>query len=232
MEPNQDPNNQTPVTPPTIPPTEDIPAWAQTIIDQTTDVNNRLTAFEETLKPQEPETPTRPQHEEPWTPQSWSDVDARAEEKAKAIVEQTLAEKEHAAQTAAQQQEAAAKEIDDMLDNQVNELTKANSLPAVVDENDPNDPGKLAQRELYGFALSLGTADLKSSFKVLDNLHKAGKQFDFVKMEIVDKNPASAGANSPVGSSSASAAGAPSAPDYKTIHGMSLDQLASRFGQQ
>lgn len=225
----------TPITPPADPVAEDsVPSWAQQLIDQNADLTTRLESFEEKLTPPDPDpTPDpTPQHPEPWTPQSWGDVDTRAEEKAKAIVEQTLAERETAAKTEAEQASAAAKEVDAYLDSQVAELSKDNKLPAVTNENDPNDPGKLAQRELYGFALSLGTADLKTSFNTLDALHKAGKQFDFVKMELVDKNPAGQGANSPVGSSSAGASGAtPSRPDYKTLQRMTLDQLATRFGE-
>lgn len=210
----------------------DVPSWAQTLIDQTADINARVTAFEEKPAPPVEAPPVAPEApNEDWTPKSWGEVDARAEEKAKTIVEQTLAEREQATKAANDAQSAAASEIDQMLDNQVAELTKDSKLPAITNENDPNDAGKLAQRELYGFALSLGTADLKTSFNVLDNLHKAGKQFDFVKMELVDKNPASQGAQSPVGSSSSGASGAqPSRPDYKTLHGQSLDQLAARFG--
>lgn len=210
----------------------EVPAWAQTLIDTTTDFNTRLSAFEEKLAPPVVEEPkTEPQHQEPWTPQSWGDVDERAKELAASEAQRILDERDQAAKSANDAQTAAANEIDQMLDAQVAELTTASKLPAITNENDPNDPGKLAQRELYGFALSLGTADLKTSFNVLDNLHKAGKTFDFVKMELVDKNPASMGANSPVGSSSSGAAGAqPSRPDYKTLYGASLDQLAARFG--
>lgn len=222
-----------PVTPPTEPPAADAPpAWAQTLIDQNADLTTRLDSFEDKL------TPPAPPVEEPvvvptegWKPNSWSDVDSRAEEKAQKIVEDALAARDTAARTASDEANAAAAEVDQFLDTQVTELTTAKSLPAVVNENDPNDPGKLAQRELYGFALSLGTADLKTSFNVLDNLHKSGKSFDFVKMELVDTNPAALGAQSPVGSSSAGGAAASTKPDYKVIHNMSLDALAARFGQ-
>lgn len=221
----------TPITPPVAPetpPADEVPAWAQALIDQNKDLNDRLAGFEEKLTPvvEEPvvETPT-----EDWTPKSWADVDARAEEKAQQIVEQTLAQKEQAQLSAQQAEQQTAQEVDQFLDAQVEELTKANSLPAVVNENDPNDPGKLAQRELYGFALSLGTADLKTSHATLDALHNAGKQFDFVKMELVDKNPAGAGADVPVGSSSSGGAGTSTKPDYKTIHNMSMAALADKF---
>lgn len=223
----------TPITPTPEPAKDEVPAWAQSLIEQSADIAGRLDAFEEKLTP-EPVTPepVEPQNNEPWKPQSWQDVEALAEEKARTIVESTLSEREQAEKDAQDAQTQAANEIDQLLDTQVAELTTASKLPAVTNENDPNDPGKLAQRELYGFALSLGTTDLKTSFDVLDNLHKAGKQFDFVKMELVDKNPASMGAESPVGSSSAGASGAqPTRPDYKTLHNTSLDALRDRFQQ-
>lgn len=221
----------TPITPPTDPAPDATPAWAQQLIDTQADITSRLEAFEENLKPADPPVVTPPPTEDEWKPSSWQDVDSRAEEKARKIVEDTLADRDNQVKTAADEQAAAAAEVDKFLDSQVDELTKANSLPTVTNENDPNDPGKLARRELYGFALSLGTADLKTSFNTLDALHKAGKQFDFVKMELVDKNPALAGASSPVGSSNSGASGTNSRPDYKTIHGMSLNALADRFGR-
>lgn len=204
-----------------------VPTWAQQLIDQNADLTDRLSAFEDKLQPPTP-TPA-PVVDDEWKPTSWGDVDARAEERARKIVEDTLAERENAAKTVNDAQQAAATEVDKYLDSQVAELTKLNSLPAITNENDPNDPGKLAQRELYGFALSLGTADLKSSHNTLDALHKAGKQFDFVKMELVDKAPELMGRNSPVGSSGGGASSGSIRPDYKTLHNTSLDALAHRF---
>jgi hypothetical protein len=207
-----------------------VPSWAQQLIDQNADLTDRLSAFEDKLQTPTP-TPAPVVDEDEWKPSSWSDVDARAEERARKIVEDTFTERETAAKTASDSQQAAADEVDKYLDSQVTELTKLNALPSITNENDPNDPGRLAQRELYGFALSLGTADLKSSHKTLDALHQAGKQFDFVKMELVDKAPSLMGRNSPVSSSSGGAPSGSIRPDYKTLHNTSLDALAHRFTQ-
>lgn len=223
-----DPNDNT--TPPATPPEDQVPSWAQNLIDQNADLADRLSTFEERLQPPEPPVVEPPTDE--WKPSSWQDVDARAEEKAKTVIDNTLAEREAEAQASTEAQANAVKEIDTYLDSQVDELTKDSKLPTITNENDPNDPGKLARRELYGFALSLGTTDLKNSHNTLDALHKAGKQFDFVKMELVDKNPSMQGAQSPVGSSSAGASGMPTKVDYKTLHNNSLDALASRFGPE
>lgn len=217
----------TPITPPVDPPA--VPDWAQQLIDQNADLTTRLSSFEEKLTPPDP-TPAPEPVSYDWEPSSWQDVDTRAEEKAKSIVEQTLAERDAEAKATADAQANSAAEVDKYLDTQVEELTKANQLPAVTNANDPNDPGKLAQRELYGFALSLGTADLKSSYNTLDALHKAGKKFDFVKMELIDSNPSSQGAQSPVGSSNSGTAGS-SGIDYKTLHNNSMDSLVARFNQ-
>lgn len=230
---NPDPTPTPPIDPAEPPKQDEAPAWAQQLIDQNADLTNRITAFEEKLQPPEPEAPPTPEPpSDEWKPQSWQDVDARAEEKAKSIVEQTLADRDAQLKAASDEETAAAQEVDKYLDTQITELTNDKKLPAVTNENDPNDPGKLAQRELYGYALSLGTADLKGAYTSLDALHQAGKQFDFVKTELVDKNPAAAGANSPVGSSNAGGSGTSSKPDYATIHNNSLDALAARFGNQ
>lgn len=217
-------------TNPEPPQADEPPAWAQALIDQNADLANRLNSFQEQLNP--PEAPPEPPaKEEEWQPSSWQDVDARAEEKAKSIVETTLAEREAEAKRIADEATASAQEVDKYLDSQVEELTKANQLPGITNENDPNDPGKLAQRELYGFALSLGTADLKSSYKTLAALHAAGKQFDFVKMELVDSKPQLVGRESPVASPGGATSG-PAMPDYKTIHNLNMNQLADRFMSQ
>jgi hypothetical protein len=220
----------TPIVPaPTEEPKGDeTPAWAQALIDSNADLSQRISAFEETNVPPpvEEEAPVT----EAWKPNSWDDVTQHAKDLAAAEAQRIIDANDAKVTQANDDAAKAAAEVDRFLDDQVSELTTGNKLPAVVNENDPNDPGKLAQRELYGFALSLGTADLKTSFNTLDALHAAGKQFDFVKMELVDRNPAGAGANSPVGSSSSGSAGAPATrPDYKTLHNVSLPALADRF---
>ena len=210
---------------------DEVPSWAQQLIDQNADLTTRLESFEEKLTPvvEEPAQYQEPITPPVWKPKSFEEIVEKAKDETLSVIQ------EQQAQAKAEQdaQAAAAGEVDSYLDAQIAELAKDNKLPAVTNENDPNDPGKLAQRELYGFALSLGTADLKTSYNVLDSLHKAGKKFDFVKMELVESNPAGAGANSPVGSSSAGASGATATrPDYATLNKLSLDQLAARFGSQ
>lgn len=220
----------TPIEPVEEPPKADeMPAWAQQIIDQNTELTTRLSSFEEKLAPPPPVETPEPVTDE-WQPASWQDVDSRAEEKARKIVEDTLAQRDTAAQQAADDIAANAKKVDEYIDGQIDELVKANKLTAVTNENDPNDPGKLAQRELYGYALSLGTADLKAVHTALDALHGAGKKYDFVKNELIDANPANEGRFSPVSSSSSGSGGVPTRPDYRTLHNNSLDALAARFG--
>ena len=226
----QDSNIPTP-TPPTDPPKDETPSWAQQLITQNADFANRLSAFEETIKTSvEPELPPEPQDDSTWNPTSWEDVETRAEEKAQKIVQDTLAERDNQLKAEAEAKAQSEQEVDQYLDAQVDELVKTKRLPAITQENDPNDPGKLAQRELYGYALSLGTADLKSAYNSLEVLHSANKQFDFVKMELVDKNPNLLGKDSPVGSSNNGNTQQGTRPDYKTIHNLSLDALVDRFG--
>ena len=225
----EDSNIPTP-TPPADPPIDETPSWAQQLITQNADFANRLSAFEETLKPiVEPEL-------EPtlggWTePKNWQEVETRAEETAQKIVQDTLAERDNQVKAEAEAKAQSEQEVDQYLDAQVEELVKTKRLPTITNDNDPNDPGKLAQRELYGYALSLGTADLKSAYNSLEVLHSANKQFDFVKMELVDKSPNLLGKDSPVGSSNNGNTQTGARPDYKTIHNLSLDALADRFGR-
>ena len=205
------------------------PAWAQQLIDQNADLSSRLATFEEAQITPQAEVPQPVQDEDAWKPTSWGDVASRIDETAVEKAQAILDAREADAKAANDQQLAATQEIDKYLDDQVTELTKSNALPTITNENDPNDPGKLAQRELYGFALSMGTADLKSTYNTLDALHKAGKQFDFVKMELVDKGGSLEGQYSPVGSSNGGASSTPNKIDYKTIQNNSLHALADRF---
>lgn len=234
------PPNEPPITPPAqdppTPPADDTPAWAKQLIDQNADLSSRIDAFEDkiTLPPPDPDNqpaPTPPPEPETWQPKSWDDVANRIDETAEQKAQRIVDDRDKATKERQEAATAASQEADQYIDAQVDELTKDNKLPAITNESDPNDPGKLAQRELYGYALSLGTADLKTAFNSLDALHTAGKSFDFVKMELVDKNPAAAGANSPVGSSNAGASGTSTRPDYKMLHNSSLDSLAARFSQ-
>lgn len=227
-----DPTNQPTGTPPE-PPKDEAPDWAKQLLDTTSKVNERLDALEENIKPEEPPAPSEPEPEPPaWQPKSWDDVDARAKEVARQEAEALQAERDKEAQKAAEQDKKTQQEVDQYLDSQVKELRESKFLPEITSTTDPNDPGKLAEKELYGYAMSMGTADLKAVSTSLDALHKAGKAWDFVKNELVDRNPDPAGRSAPVGSSSAGATQTGTGISYKEIHNTSMDGLAQRFLEQ
>lgn len=176
--------------------------------------------------------PAKAEPKQNWQPKTWDDFPALVEQMGREAAEKVLAERDAAVKASTDQAAATQKEIDDNLDSQIGDLEKSGKLPKIADAQDPNDPGKEARRELFGFAYHLGTPDLVKAQGVLDNLHAAGNKFDHRAGQIIQGAKSNPGRTAPVGSSSAAAGNAnPQNPSYKDIAGMrSLDDIVSRFG--
>lgn len=89
------------------------------------------------------------------------------------------------AQTAAQQQE---QQNQTYIDNTVNQLRGAGYLPPVANPFDANDQGKLAENELLGYAISLGSTDLVGAARELKFRHDAGFKYDYQSKGFVQVN--------------------------------------------
>lgn len=197
---------------------------------QVQDVSARVQGFEQRLE--ETNQPLAVDPMDGWKPQTWDDIpkliDEKGEEAARRIIAQRDAEAENVRQTQLANQQA----IDQNFEKQLSNMEREGKLPPIGNPNDENDPGRQARRELFGIALDQETLNLEKANKYRLTLESKGLRFDPKLNDFLDVNPVPAGLHSPVGSSSARSTGnGKSMPDYKTIHGRSMDDLV-RMGSQ
>lgn len=239
--------------PPTPPPAPAVdpntpPAWAQALIDNVAEVHRTNQAlaqrFEElddpNTQPPGPPAPA-PNPDDKYAgfkPGDWPDIPRKAEEIATEVVQRELTARDQAAQEASERASAARRQADQALDAKVTELEAGGIIPKVVNAADPNDPGRLAQRELYSRALYENTDDLARVANDIKFYHEKGFKWDVQNNRWLEVNRPPAGMYAPVGSSGAGAAGGgggggTNKPSYQEIHGArSLTELAQRAGMQ
>jgi len=191
-----------------------------------TDLTTRLDEIEERTKPPEP-TP----EPEKWEPKDWSDVPAKAKEIAEQVADEKLTayqeEQKKAAQETADKQAAIDKEIDDA----IVKLETDNRLPKVENPDNTDDKGRVARRELLGFAAKMETLNLDKAMEALEKFHEQGIAYDYKSTTFVKTEPAPAGQSAPVGSSSKTTESS-GKPTYDDIHkAPSLDALIRKFGE-
>lgn len=146
----------------------------------------------------------------PSTDKGWNDVFAKAAEiadtKAGEKLEKYLTEQKQIQD----QSKAEEARIDQYLDTQIDQLVKDGKIPAIKDEADPNDPGRVARKELYNLGVEYESTNLAKMADLRDKLN--------------GKSPA--GADAPVGSSTkTTTSNNKSTPDYKYIHESSMDKM-------
>jgi hypothetical protein len=200
------------------------------ISENISQVVGRLDSLEEKInQPKEEKTPVEEENkDEGWKPKSWDDVP----EKAREITEQVLEEKEQERQEKIKQVEEQRKKIDDEIDKEVDELIKAGMLPAIGNQEDPEDPGKVARRELFGWAAFNDNLDLKKMATTLKTMHDNNMRFNY-KTGFIEaaKKPQPEGTNVPVGSSSSRSGGTGGGPTYAEIHNMSMDTMVRKISE-
>lgn len=216
-----------PATPPVPNPIED--KMNEMFSKLESSFEEKFASINEKLDGANPPPPPPATQEDGWTPSTWDDIPKLVDEKATALFDKKLAEREAAEQAAVKAREDKDKAINEQFDKVLTELETAGKIPKVTNESDPADPGKQARKELYGIGVRFGTPDLKAAMDIKEALAQAGQAFDPTTQKIIKVNPAPMGANAPVGSSSNSGANNSGGPDYKTIHSLSMDQLARKF---
>lgn len=107
----------------------------------------------------------------------FADVDAR--------VEQKLQEQHQQQEAVNQQLTEQEKQNQRIIDESLNSLRTAGYLPPVADPFNQTDPGKQAEFELIGYALSLGATDLTKAAQELKFRHDAGFKFDYNNKQFV-----------------------------------------------
>lgn len=208
---------------PENPPVETPPETVETPVINPEEILGALQQISKQLE--ETKAPVPPKEEEKpagWVPKDWNEVATRAAVEAKNVIEAKDKEKVDAERVAAENIEKLEKQVSASLA----ELEKTGEIPKMVDSKSDTDPGVMARKELFAFASQFNSLDFNLMLKNMKPMHDAGKYFDPKTFEWTDKsvNP---GKNAPIGSSSKTTTPPKGGPDYKLIHGRSLDQLAA-----
>ena len=223
VKPDETPTPETPPAPPE--PTESekiqqvLSGIQENISKEIGEIKDKVSQVEEHVKPAEPEPKA-------WEPQSWEEVDQRAREHAQEEVKRIKAEEDAAIRA----QEDQRKSIDKEFDDQLSTLEKAGRIPTIKDNNNPDDPGNIARRELFGLGVKYGSPNLSAMADLAETLHKEGVRYDARQGQMVKDKQPTPGQTAPVGSSSRTTENA-TKPTYKDIHNLSMDQLVRRYGQ-
>lgn len=169
-----------------------------------------------------------------WKPKDWADVPKTAQEIARSVVQSELEARDQATAAANNQAAQARQEADRNLDQKVRELETQGVIPKIANASDPNDPGRVAQRELYGRALYEQTDDLVRVANDLKFHHEKGMTWDPQNNRWLETNRPPAGMYAPVGSSGVGNMPGQSGatkPTYAEIHSArNLGELARRAG--
>lgn len=173
----------TPLQAPMMPQQAPMPDWAQDVIDAAQALQN----------PQGDDWPDRPQ--------TWGGLrqymHQAAQEIASAQIQQWQADQAQAAQNAAAITSAENQRYD-MAEAQLQQI---GLLPAVTNPGDPNDPGRLAKRELYGYTIAMGgqgPENLMPAATALKALHDSGVYFDVQQNKLIRRGSQSAAAQAPI----------------------------------
>lgn len=164
----------------------------------------------------------------PWSadnrPKSWDEMrqanEALATQKAQEIVTQTLEQQQQAQQQQLQAEQAANAAIDSTF----NRLRLSGALPQITNPNDPNDPGKLAERELLGYTMAMGgqsAEDMVYAAPALLQRHQMGEYYDVREQKMARRGSQSVAAFAPM------AGGAPMMGQMGQPAGPTQSQLAS-----
>jgi len=164
---------------------------------------------------------------EDWTPGTWKDVDKRMDDK----VQGALTQKEKEAEEQRREEEERVNNVNKEFDEQEEQLKKDGILPDVKDKDNPEDPGRVARKKLYGRAHKLNTRDIAKVGKELYELKEQGFDYDLESGKFIKMDRENPGKNAPIGSSSnRTSTPASGKLPYKDLHrSRSLDEVEKRY---
>ncbi len=153
----------------------------------------------------------------------WDEALELLEKKAIERLEQRQAEKIKADEEAKAQQEKVSQErektLNDYIDSELNELIEAKKIPAIVDKDNPDDPGVKARKAIFASMLEVNTERTK-----------AGKTPIYSPARIFyesykDPNKQPAGEDAPIGGGRSSIEGEDKQHTYEEVHNRSFFDL-------
>lgn len=142
------------------------------------DIGEIKTALGGLVVPQQPQIP-EPANQEPSKKyDEWGAVFEDTAKQTQDMINKAFTEREQQQQQTTQQVQQQEQANQQYIDNTVGQLRNAGYLPPVANQFDANDPGRQAENELLGYAVSLGSTDLVNAAKELKFRHDAGFRFD------------------------------------------------------
>lgn len=216
------------LTPPVqTPQQEQMPAWAAGLVEQV----NGLQAQIQTPQQQPPAAGNA----WPWPdiPQTWAGLQTAIDRVATEKADAKVGEYQQTQQAMAQQQEQARVQADQMIDSTLNQLRQTGILPLITDATNPNDAGKLAEKELLGYTIANGGSDPNALVRMaptLRALHDSGIYYDNNQRKLIRRGSQSAAANAPIAGGTPVMGGngqTPAAPSAKQFATMDLSELAT-----
>lgn len=199
---------------------QEVPAWAA--------------GLTQTVQELQQQVQNQPQGGDDWPdrPKTWGGLKQAIQTEAQKIAQEHIKTYQDQQTTAAQQQEQAMQAANQQIDSALGNLRNGGFLPIVANPTDPNDVGKIAERELIAYAVSTGGQDAQSLLRAaptLKALHDSGVYFDFTRNTLVRRGSQSAAAGAPIAGASPSfgnaGGGQQAAPTNRQIANMSMDQL-------
>lgn len=181
-------------------PQADTPAWAQQLMQSVQQLQGGGQGDGGGGQQQQGFNP-----DEPWSatnrPRTWEEMrrfnDTLATKKAQEVVTQTLQQQQQQAEQTRVNEARANQEIDQTF----NRLRLNGVLPAVQNPNDPNDPGKQAERELLGYTVANGgqtPQDMLYAAPALFQRHQMGQFYDVKAGQMVQRRGMMPGAGAPI----------------------------------
>lgn len=227
-----DPEN-TPAVPAENPEINALMNAMKEIGESLTSLNERVDGFEEKFTPKEEEPPVDPNNDpRKAAPADWGALRDEIEKTAESKAEERLRLKEEAETKAEEQRKTQMEELNQTFDQMADEAQKQGFLPEIIDENNPDDPGKEARRELFGYAAKLGSTNLVDVAENLAALHETGRRYDQRAQRIIQAEYRPAGVNVPVSSSANRSASTKPRISAEVMKRESLDTLAKMAMRQ
>jgi len=175
----------------------------------------------------EAQPPDTGEGEKKWQPGEWIDVEKKMDEK----VDAGFQKREQEAEERRKESEEREKSIDEEFNQQEQQLEKDNMLPVIKDKDNPEDPGRVARKKLYGRAHKLDTPDIAKVGKELYELKEQGFDYDLESGRFIKMDRENPGKNAPIGSSSNRTGTPPSGKlPYKELHrARSMDEVEKKY---
>ena len=221
---------QQPAPAPAPQPGEQVPAWAQEVIDAAAQI--KASQSGQPAPGTVPAGAPAPGQPAEWKPNDWTDVDRRIEERAQQLFQQGMTQLQSQQQAQAEAEQQALAEADRAIDASLDQLRATGYLPPITDASNREDPGVAAQRELIAYTIAQGTDDLTKTAPVLYALHQSGYFFDLQQNKLVRRGSQTAAAQAPVAGATPSVS-APQAGQitYRDLATMDLHALADKAAQ-